>query len=174
MKEKKGVIISAFGGTGKTTLAQKYKNVIDLESSPYKYHYENVDNADYEKLKGTKDRIRNSDYPKNYIDAINKAVKEYDIVLVRYNGDEKVDFYDLYNLDYMVCYPTKSAYKKYTKRFKDRGNSNEWIEKNQRYYEIAYERCKNFKGKKILLHDNETLEDALIKRNYTLVPKFQD
>ena len=28
-----------------------------------------------------------------------------------------------------------------------------------------------YKGKKILLHDNETLEDALLKRNYKLIPK---
>ena len=71
----------------------------------------------------------------------------------------------------MVCYPTKKAYKQYAKRFKNRGNSDEWINKNKKYFEIAYVRCKNFKGKKILLHDNETLEDALIKRNFNLIKK---
>ena len=37
MKNKKPLIISGFGGVGKTTLAKKYKNVIDLESSNYQY-----------------------------------------------------------------------------------------------------------------------------------------
>lgn len=171
MKEKEGVIISGFGGVGKTYLAKKYSNVIDLESSPYKYKYTNENKENYEKLKGKEGRILREDYPENYIKAIKEAVKKYDIVCVRYNGDEKIDFYDTYNLNYMVCYPTKKAYKKYIQRFKDRGNSDEWINKNKQYFEVVYERCKNFKGKKILLHDDETLESALLKRNYTLIPK---
>ena len=165
------IIISGFGGVGKTFLAKKYKNVVDLESSPYKYYYSDVKTVDYEKLKGCKNRTIRKEWPENYINAIKKALTEYDIVCVRYNGDEEVDFYDTYGLDYIVCYPTKSAYKKYIKRFKDRGNSKAWIEKNKVYYETAYQRCKNFKGKKILLHDDETLEDALIKRNYILIPQ---
>lgn len=167
----KGVIISGFGGVGKTVLAKKYKNVIDLESSPYKYDYSQEKCSNYEKLKGKDGRVLNKNYPANYIATIKDAVKKYDIVCVRYNGDEPIDFYDIYELDYIVCYPTKSAYKKYVKRFIQRGNSKEWIEKNKKYFEAAYERCKNFKGKKILLHDDETLEDALLKRNYKLIPR---
>ena len=167
----KAVIISGFGGVGKTTLAKKYKNVIDLESSPFKYDYLNVKKIDYEKLKGKKNRTLNKNWPQNYIKAIEKATSEYDIVCVRYNADEKIDFYDTFGLNYIVCYPTKSAYKKYIKRFEERGNSKEWIEKNKIYYEISYRRCKNFKGKKILLHEDETLEDALIKRGYILLSK---
>lgn len=168
---KKGIIISGFGGIGKTTLAKKYKNVIDLESCPYKYDYSNIAPEDFEKMKGCKDRIRNKDYPKNYVEAIKKATEEYDVVCVRYNADEEVDFYDTYGLDYVVCYPNKKAYKNYLKRFQERGNTPEWIAKNNRFYEICYNRCKDFKGKKIILHDNETLEDALIKRNVKLLLK---
>jgi len=171
MKKNNGIIISGFGGVGKTYLAKKYKNVIDLESSPFKYDYSNQNNINHEKLKGSKNRILNKNYPENYINAIKEAIKKYDIVCVRYNGDEAVDFYDNYGLKYIVCYPTKAAYRNYIQRFKERGNSDEWIEKNKLYYEVAYKRCKNFKGKRILLHNNETLEDALIKRNYILIPK---
>ena len=171
MKRKQGVIISGFGGVGKTMLAKKYKNVIDLESSPYKYVYNHIEHVDYEKMKGKEGRIRNKNYPENYIKAIKEAVNNYDIVCVRSNADEDVDFYDTYGLQYIVCYPTKKAYKKYISRFKNRGNSKEWIEKNKKYYEIAYKRYKNFKGERILLHDDQTLEDALLKRNYTLVPR---
>lgn len=169
--KKDGIIISGFGGVGKTELAKRYKNVIDLESSPYKYIYEGIEKIDYEKVKGKKNRKLNKDYPLNYVQAIKEAVKNYDIVCVRYNGDEEVDFYDTYGLNYIVCYPTKKAYKNYVKRFISRGNSAEWINKNKKYFEIAYVRCKNFKGKKILLHDNETLEDALIKRKFNLIRK---
>lgn len=171
MKSKNGIIISGFGGVGKTYLAKKYKNVIDLESSPYKYDYSNIAPSNHEQLKGSPFRKLNPDYPLNYINAIKIAATKYDIVCVRYNGDEEIDFYDTYNLDYIVCYPTRKAYKKYIQRFKNRGNSTEWIEKNKKYYEVAYKRCKSFKGKRILLHDDETLEDALLKRKIKLIPK---
>lgn len=168
---KKGIIISGFGGVGKTYLAKKYKNVIDLESSPYKYVYDGNKKQDYEKLKGKLDRILNLDYPQNYINAIKEAQKKYDIVCVRSNGDEKVDFYDTYGLEYMVCCPTKSAYKHYVDRFQERGNSEEWIKKNRKYFKVAYKRCKKFKGDKIFLEDGETLEDVLLKRGFKLIPK---
>ena len=34
----KGIILSAFATCGKTYLGKKYKNVIDLESSNYKFY----------------------------------------------------------------------------------------------------------------------------------------
>ena len=173
MKEKKqGIIISAFGGCGKTYLAKKYKNVVDLESSPYKYDYSGIEPKDYEKVKGTEGRKRNKDYPENYVNAIKQAVSQYDVVCVRCNADEPVDFYDTFGLDYMVCYPTKAAYKNYVARFKSRGNSDAWIAKNKRYYQVAYQRWAKIKGKrKILLHGNDTLESALIKRGIKLIEK---
>lgn len=33
---KNGIIVVGFATVGKTTLSKKYKNVIDLESSPYR------------------------------------------------------------------------------------------------------------------------------------------
>ena len=32
-----GILIAGFGAIGKTTAAKKYKNIIDLESSNFKY-----------------------------------------------------------------------------------------------------------------------------------------
>ena len=171
MIKKDGIIISGFGGVGKTELAKRYKNVIDLESSPYKYNYSGISKLNFEQVKGKEGRELNANYPENYIKAIKKAMQKYDIVCVRYNADEPVDFYDTYGLKYIVCYPTKKAYKKYRQRFIARGNSDQWIEKNKRLFEIAFQRCKRFKGEKILLHDNETLESALIKRGYKLIKK---
>ena len=52
---------------------KKYKNVIDIESSLYKWDYSEVANSNLEKLKGMENRKRNSNFPKNYIEAIKKS-----------------------------------------------------------------------------------------------------
>ena len=49
---QKTLIIAEFAGVGKTTLAKKYKNVIDIESSPYKWDYSGMDITNLENLKG--------------------------------------------------------------------------------------------------------------------------
>ena len=38
---KQGIIIAGFATLGKSTLANKYNNIIDLESSLYQWHYDN-------------------------------------------------------------------------------------------------------------------------------------
>lgn len=75
-----GIIIAGFATVGKSVLGKKYKNVIDLESSPFK----NIMRTDLsiEGQKGTK-REENPLWPQNYYDAIIDAVKKYDVVLVQ-------------------------------------------------------------------------------------------
>lgn len=64
------MIISAFPGCGKTILGIKYKNVIDLESSLYKYFFDaNITKREIEARKATP-REKNPEYPKNYVKAI--------------------------------------------------------------------------------------------------------
>ena len=62
-----GIIIAAFATCGKTVLGKKYKNIKDLESSPFK----NImrDDLSMEEQKGTKREI-NPMWPQNYYNAI--------------------------------------------------------------------------------------------------------
>lgn len=51
----------------------KYENVCDLQSSPYRYDYSNIKKEEYEKMKYNPSRIPNSEWPNNYLKAILEA-----------------------------------------------------------------------------------------------------
>ena len=80
--KQKAVIIAGSAGVGKTVLAQKYANVIDLESSPFAWDYSKIGDYSPEEMKGNPNRIPNPNFPNNYITAINNAIQKYDFVLV--------------------------------------------------------------------------------------------
>lgn len=165
----KGIVIAGFAGIGKTTLAKKYKNVIDIESSPYKWDYSKVDNSNLEKLKGMENRKRNSNFPKNYIEAIQKAKTKYDIVLVWIHPEEILPYYDINGIDYYLCFPTKTAIKEYKKRFIERGNNDNYIHHVLHNYDRRYKQFKDNPHKHIELTEGETLETALLKMRINLI-----
>lgn len=165
----KGIVIAGFAGVGKTTLSKKYKNVIDIESSPYKWDYSGVDTSNLEKLKGINDRKENPDFPQNYIDAIKDAQTKYDIVLVWIHPEEILPYYDINNIDYYLCFPTKEALKEYENRFIGRGNNRKYIDKVLGSYDKRYQQFKSNPHKHIEISLGETLESALIKMGIDLI-----
>lgn len=161
-----GIIISGFATCGKSILGQKYKNVIDLESSPFK----NIMRTDLsvEEQKGTK-RDTNPLWPQNYYDAIRDAVKKYDIVLVQLKP-EHFDYFDKHNIKYSIAYPNINNWEEVEKRCIERGNNEGFIKRLKEvfipYYEDAIKR--NY-AELYILNGNETLEDVLKKNNINLI-----
>ena len=166
---KKPLIIAGFAGIGKTTLANKYKNVIDLESSIYKWDNTGLEDIPVEARNGII-RKENANWPNNYIEEIKKQSLYYDIILVWIHPDV-LKIYDENNIDYVLCYPDKDSLKIYEKRYIERGNNKEYIEKVINTYDMRLNQFREKNAPKIILKGNETLEDYLLNHNYKLVKK---
>lgn len=54
----KGIIVAGFGAIGKTTLGNKYDNIIDMESGYYQWDNTGVENIPYEQRKEKKKDLK--------------------------------------------------------------------------------------------------------------------
>jgi hypothetical protein len=161
----KGIIIAAFATCGKTYLGNKYSNVIDLESSKYKYI--NVPDKTIEQLKGTIGKI-NPKWPNNYYKAIMKAQEEYDVVLIQLKP-EHFDYLDKNNIKYSIAYPNLNNWGEVEKRCIARNNNKNFIIRLKKVFVPFYMDSISRKYEKIYILDNEmTLEDCLLKDNIHL------
>ena len=163
----KGIIIAGFATCGKSVLGRKYSNVIDLESSNYKYNTAGLENVPVEMRKGTK-RELNKDWPYNYYEAIKEAVKKYDVVCVQLTP-EHLDYFDQNNIKYCIAYPNIDNWDKVEKKCINRGNNESFIRGLKDafipfYQDVLQRNCENL----YIINANETLESLLIENNITL------
>ena len=152
-----GIFVFAFTATGKSTVARKYGNVIDMESTQYKY---TDNNAEDESLKSTARNI-NKEWPDNYFKALEKVKDKYDYILI---ADEICNNFLIdkkYN--YWYVYQKKELKQEYLDIFKKRGNNEEFIYWYSKLWDEWIDKCKKDKyaSKKVELNSNEYLEDVL-------------
>lgn len=116
------MIVSAFAGVGKTTLAQKYgKDVIDLESGDFRW----LNNDGTEQSKGSQ-RVQNPRFPINYLEAIKAANQKYKVVLISQHEVIRKCL-DAVKLDYILAYPDMSMKEEFIERYRKRGNNENFI-----------------------------------------------
>lgn len=116
------MIVSAFAGVGKTTLAQKYgKDVIDLESGDFRW----LNNDGTEQSKGSQ-RVQNPRFPINYLEAIKAANQKYKVVLISQHEVIRKCL-DAVKLDYILAYPDISMKEEFIERYRKRGNNENFI-----------------------------------------------
>lgn len=166
---KKGIIIAGFSGIGKTTLSHKYTNIIDLDSAEFVYDDSDILHVPFEKRKG-ENRKPNPYWPQNYINAIKKAILEYDIVLV-WDRQDIINEYLNNNFEFILCYPSKEDLTNYIQRFKNRGNSEKYIKMKLSQYDEKMIFFETLNVPKIILSNNKTLEDYLKENNFKLISK---
>lgn len=161
-----GKVISVFAGLGKTTVGNKYKNVLDLRSSAYRCDYSNIKESDYEKMKCSTKRIPNPDWPTNYLQAIKEAQEKYDLVLVPSNLDIR-ELLTENKIDFIFVLPekTKEVRAELIKRYENRGNSNELITQVISYFDTWSRNQSDYDYPIEILKKGQYLEDLLIELN---------
>lgn len=157
-------VISAFAGLGKTTVGNKYYNVCDLQSSPYKYDYSNIDKRDYEKMKCVETRNMNQLWPTNYLNALKIAMKKYDIVFVPANDDVRQLLLDN-NIKFLFVLPSIDSRKILYKRYLDRNNNKKMIENALQDFDNWSRKEDDYPYPIAILEKNKYLEDLLLELN---------
>ena len=163
---KKGIIVAGFTAIGKTTLGNKYDNIIDIESSLYQWKYKKgMTLEEIETYKGKEGRTYNEEFPNNYFNAILDARNKYDLILTSMHW-EILEEFEKNGIEYYLAYPKLNFADEIKKRCIDRGNSEEWSNKIKEKVFDWYPRLKDYSPKEILyLSKDEYLEDILKKKN---------
>ena len=151
-----GIFVYSYTATGKSSLGKKYANVIDMESTMYKYGTL----TENEKAKGTKREI-NKLYPANYFEALNQVKNKFDYILI---SDSICTEWLIKNkIQYWQVYPNKRLKEEYLNRMKIRGNNQNFIDYQGKMWKEWIDGCKNDKNasKHIELQAGQYLEDVL-------------
>ena len=166
----KKLLILAYMGTGKTELENRYENVVDFDFQDYKYIYdESIRHLPLEQRKGAVNlRTENSNYPANFLDDAIKLLNEGKIVVSPFI-DHVFSAYDSSNFKsrvdntriILVC-PTSDNFAEYVERFKQRGNSDEFIARREKEFPslvALFENAVNYE--RIVMKPGQFLSEAL-------------
>jgi len=157
-------LVLAYAGTGKSYLADKYENVIDLDSGDFKWIGKRKDIPYCE-------RPQNPEFPTNYLNAISDLLKTTDkIILI---SSHRLDIMEVVSMAKpLLVYPQRDLLDEYIKRWRDRGSSEEFIKTRIAEFNTILDRVESFKNlEKIYLKSGEFLATALIKHGLELKPK---
>ncbi len=154
-------VMCVFSGLGKTYVGNKYKNICDLQSSPYRYDYSSVNKEDFEKLKCSIKRIPNPNWPANYIKALKEAINQFDLVLVP--AIEVIETILMENdIEFMYVLPSFDYREILLERFKKRGNNDELINVVMKRFDSWSREQKDYPYPIFVLEKEKYLEDLLI------------
>lgn len=122
------MIINAFSGAGKTYLAKKYGHIKDLEPMDYRWIYEDsLLHLPKEQRKRNLCRKPNPAWPNNYIHDILKYHKNGFIVLIG-GSNSIIEYLEAHKIPHLICAPTLEQKQDYLSRFRQRGNSKDYID----------------------------------------------
>lgn len=120
------VIVSAFPGCGKSYICNKYHNkkinnkkwkILDSDSSEYSWIKDKDNNNT---------RIRNPEFPKNYINHIKANIGKVDVIFVSSHKEVRQALKEN-NIKFFLIFPLKEMKEDFIERYKNRGNTEDFI-----------------------------------------------
>lgn len=168
--EMEKLLIMAYMGTGKSELEKQYDNAVDFDFQDYKYIYdESIRHLPLEQRKGsTSLRVENPNYPKNFLTDAKHLLNEGKVVVspfishvyAAYNEKEFAD--EMSDVRVILVCPERDSLDEYIERFKQRGNSDEFITRRIREFPSLielFEQADNYE--RITIKKGQFLSDAL-------------
>lgn len=118
---KQTMIISGFPGVGKTNFFknQRYLGKVCLDSDSSNFSWIKDEN-------GNNTTERNPNFPNNYIKHIKDNIGKVDIIFVSSHETVRKAL-EKANIKYVLAYPELGAKEEYIRRYKERGNSETFI-----------------------------------------------
>jgi hypothetical protein len=115
----KSKIISAFPGTGKSYYHNKFPDsTLDSDSSNFSW----IKDAN-----GANTKVRNPEFPKNYINHIKQNIGKYEFIFVSSHKEVR-DALLAECLFFYLVYPSEDRKDEFIKRYKNRGNDESFIQ----------------------------------------------
>lgn len=119
---KRTVVVSAFPCCGKTYAFENYQDkysMLDSDSSKFSWKYER------NSLKGI-DKVRNPEFPSNYIEHIKENIGKVDIIFVSSHLQVREAMEEA-GISYCTVYPKKEMLNEWVGRMYRRGNDESFI-----------------------------------------------
>ena len=149
------MVISAFPACGKSYFCSIYKDTLDSDSSLFSWIKDDTDQ-----------KMRNPEFPNNYIEHIKQNYKNSDIDYIFVSSHAEVrNLMKINKIPYVLVYPNKNLKAEWIGRCYLRGSTTEFIENLSKYWDRWVEECMYDDGAvfKIALNSGEYLSDYLNK-----------
>ncbi len=161
------ILVLAYPGSGKTYLADNYENISDLEFQHFRYNYGKHKHLPLEQLKGRTDiRTNNEEWPNNFFTALSEELQKGRIVLVPFATSllEILKYLEeSSNVRIIFAIQDKKNFEQLAESFRNRGNSEEFIERRRNDFQKCHTIISDSKFEKVYISENEFLSDALSK-----------
>lgn len=127
-RERYGIVISAFPGCGKTYFVNKLNENLEGSGKIFKgINATDSDSSSYSWVMDHGIKRRNPDFPKNYIEHIKEARKNYDLVFVSTHQVVR-DAMDAAGIPFELVYPNPQRKAEWVGNYYLRGNTKEFID----------------------------------------------